>query len=103
MRLQQREILDINKNPFFEDAEMALFLAEFNGKVAGRIAAIHNKAYNRFNNLEAGFFGFFECIDNQQVADLLLKVATDWLKDRGLNVVYGPFSPNMMSEIGILI
>ena len=103
LRVQQRDLLDVHKNPFFEDAEMALFLAEFDGKVAGRIGAIHNKTYNRFNDIEVCFFGFFECIDNQQVADLLFKVAIDWLKDRGLHTVYGPFSPNMMAEIGILI
>lgn len=103
LRVQQRDLLDVHKNPFFEDAEMALFLAEINGKVAGRIGAIHNKTYNRFNDVEVGFFGFFECIDSQQVANLLFKVAIDWLKDRGLHTVYGPFSPNMMAEIGILI
>lgn len=103
LKLQQKELLDVNKNPFYKDADIAMFLAEFNGKVAGRIAAIHNKAYNRFTSTESGFFGFFECINNQAVANLLFKVAEDWLKERDLKVIYGPLSPNMMAEIGVLI
>jgi hypothetical protein len=103
LRMQQREILNTRKHPFYQDADIALFNAEFNGVPAGRIAAIHNKGFNRFNNEEAGFFGFFECTDNQQVANLLFKVAEGWLKNRGLETIYGPFSPNMMSEIGVLI
>jgi GNAT superfamily N-acetyltransferase len=103
LRLQQKEILDVNHHPFFKDAEMALFIAEFNGKPAGRIAAIQNKAFNRFNNEAAGFFGFFECIDNQHVANLLFKVADGWFRNKGLTTIYGPFSPSMMGEIGVLI
>ncbi len=103
LRIQQKEILDTQHHPFYKDAEMALFIAEFNGNPAGRIAAIHNKSYNRFNNEEAGFFGFFECIDNQHVANLLFRVAEGWFHHRGLNVMYGPFSPSMMGEIGVLI
>lgn len=82
---------------------MALFLAEFNGKIAGRIAAIHNRTYNSFTETNSGFFGFFECIDNQSVADLLFKVAGDWLKERSVDTIYGPLSPNMMSEVGVLV
>lgn len=103
LRIQQKEILDTQHHPFYKDAEMALFIAEFNGKPAGRIAAIHNKAFNRFNEETAGFFGFFECIDNQQVAKLLFKVADGWFQNRGLKSIYGPFSPSMMGEIGVLI
>jgi len=101
--LQQKELLDFEKNPFFKDAEVALFLAEFNGRLAGRIAAIHNKGYNRFTNSNSGFFGFFECIDNQSVANLLFKVAGDWLTEKGITEIYGPMSPNMMAEMGILV
>jgi hypothetical protein len=103
LKLQQKELLDTKNNPFYKDAEIALFLAEVNGKIAGRIASIHNKAYNRFTGENAGFFGFFECVDNQNAANLLFKVAGDWLAQRGLNTFYGPLSPNMMSEIGVLI
>lgn len=103
LKIQQKEILDVNKHPFYKNAEIALFIAEFNGQTAGRIAAINNRVYNEFHGENAGFFGFFESIDNQQVANLLFKVAEDWLKDRGLKTIYGPVSPNMMGEMGALV
>jgi GNAT superfamily N-acetyltransferase len=103
LRLLQSDILNQSKNPFYQNAEMAMFLAESDGKLAGRIAAIHNRTYNEYTGTNSGFFGFFECLDNQKAADLLFKVAEDWLRDRGVEQIYGPMSPNMMGEIGVLI
>lgn len=101
--MDQKTLISTKKNPFYNDADIALFLAQSNGKVAGRIAAIHNKKYNEFHNENVGFFGFFECIDNQSVANLLFKVASDWLKERNLDAVIGPASPGTMDVIGVLI
>jgi GNAT superfamily N-acetyltransferase len=103
LRLLQSDLLNQKKNPFFKNAEMATFIAESDGKPAGRIAAIHNRTYNDYTGTNSGFFGFFECVDNQKVADLLFKVAEDWLKTRGVEQIFGPMSPNMMGEIGVLI
>lgn len=101
--MDQKTLLDANKNPFYNDAEIALFLAEKNGSIAGRIAAIHNKRFNEYNNTKVGFFGFFESIDDQSVANLLFKVAGDWLKERGLKEFIGPTNPGMMDEVGLLV
>lgn len=101
--MDQKTLLNTEKNPFYNDAEIALFLAESNGKIAGRIAAIHNKKYNEFHNTNVGFFGFFDCIDNQSVANLLFKVASDWVKEKGLDGMIGPANPGMMDEVGVLV
>ena len=101
--MEQKKLLDENKNPFFENAEIALFLAEHNGEPAGRLAAIIDHRYNDFHNAKTGFFGFFECIDHQATANLMFKVAEDWLKRRGMKDVLGPANPSMMDEIGVLI
>lgn len=103
LRLMQKDILSQKKNPFYKHADMALFLAEVDGKPAGRIAAIQNHPFNQHTGEKAGFFGFFDCVNNQQTANLLFKVAGDWLRERGAEVIYGPVSPNMMGEIGTLI
>ena len=103
LRIQQKELIDPGKNPFFKDADMALFLAYNDGEVAGRIAAIHNHAYNRHNNDTAGFFGFFECIEDQYLVNLLFKVVRDWLGDRGCTKLLGPMNPGLLDEIGIQI
>ncbi|MFO8029010.1 MAG: hypothetical protein R6U28_04045 [Cyclonatronaceae bacterium] len=103
LKMQQKDLLNPQKNPFFNDADMALFLAYDRGEVAGRIAAIHNHAYNRHNNDTAGFFGFFECNQNQFVADLLFRVVRDWLRLRGCTRLLGPMNPGLLDEIGIQI
>lgn len=101
--IEQKKLLDPDKNPFYKNAEIVLFNVSFNDKHAGRIAAIIDHRYNKFHNTKTGFFGFFECIDQQSTADLLLKVAEDWLREKGMNTVMGPSNPSMMDELGILV
>jgi GNAT superfamily N-acetyltransferase len=101
--MEQKKLLNLKKNPFYKNAEVAFFLAEHNGTPAGRIAAIIDHRYNEHHNAKTGFFGFFECIDNQATASLLFRVAEDWLRKRGMTDVLGPANPSMMDEIGILI
>jgi hypothetical protein len=91
------------KHPFFADAERALFLAVRGRQVVGRIAAIANQAHNRFQGDDAGFFGFFECVDDQDVADALFDAAAEWLAGRGLTSMRGPFNPSTNYECGLLV
>ena len=58
-------LLSREKNPFFEHAEAEYFLAERDGEVVGRIAAISNRLHNETHGDRVGFFGFFECVDDQ--------------------------------------
>ncbi len=101
--IEQKKLLNEKKNPFYENAEIVLFLAEHNDKPAGRLAAIIDHRYNDYHKTKTGFFGFFECIDHQPTADLLFKVAEDWMRRNGMEDVLGPANPSMMDEIGILV
>ncbi|MDZ7715861.1 MAG: hypothetical protein U5J95_06570 [Balneolaceae bacterium] len=103
LKMEQKKLIDKEKNAFFNNGNIALFLAEQNGKVCGRIAAIQDRRYNDFHNNKTGFFGFFECINDPTVAKLLFKVASDWLTERGHTDVLGPSNPSMMDEIGVLV
>lgn len=103
LKMEQKKLIDKEKNAFFKNGNIAMFLASQNGEVCGRIAAIEDHRFNKFHNSNIGFFGFFECIDDESVAKLLFKVATDWLSERGYTDVLGPSNPSMMDEIGILI
>lgn len=103
LKIEQKKLINTEKNPFYKNGEIALFLAEHNGKPAGRIAAIIDHRYNEYHQTKTGFFGFFEAIDNQQVTNLLFKVAEDWLQDRGMTEMLGPANPSMMDEVGILV
>ena len=103
LRMDQKNLIDTEKNPFFQNAEIELFIAEKDGKDVGRIAAIVDHRFNDFHKTKTGHFGFFECIDDQHTANLLFRVASDWLRDKGMNKVMGPASPSMMDTIGVLI
>ncbi len=102
LRMDQKKLIDTKSNPFYKNAEVVLFIAEHDGKIAGRISATVDRRFNKQHNTKTGHFGFFECIDHQPTADLLFRVAEDWLRDKGMERVLGPASPGMMDMIGIL-
>lgn len=91
------------KTPFYQEAEHALFIAMRAGMPVGRIMAIQNKRHNHHHNDQVGFFGFFECIDNPDVALELVRSAEAWLAEKGLTSIRGPVNPSMNDECGCLI
>ena len=104
LRMDVRKLLSKEKNPFFDHADAQYFLAERSrGEVVGRIAAIHNRRHNEFHDDAVGFFGLFECIDHQRVANELFAAAGDWLKQRGLDTMRGPASFSTNDECGLLV
>jgi hypothetical protein len=102
LRLAVKDALD-RKKPFYKEADRALFLAIRDGEVVGRIAAIENRAHNRYHNDRVGFWGFFECVDDQEVADELFAAAGKWLASRGLDVMRGPVMPSTNYDCGLLV
>ena len=96
-------LLDRRKNPFFEHAEAEYFLAERDGTVVGRIAAISNRLHNETHDDRVGFFGFFECIRDQAVADALFAAAAEWCRSKGHDVLRGPASFSVNDECGLLV
>jgi len=104
LRIAQRDVLNRKKNPFFQHAEAEYFLAvDENGVDVGRIAAITNERYVAHWNENFGFFGFFECVDDQEVANALFNSALDWLRKKEVDGVYGPMNPSTNDQIGTLI
>jgi len=102
LRISVSDVLS-TKNPFYRNADRELFIATDNGRLVGRIAAIENRAHNRFHDDRVGFFGFFECADDPAVAAALFSAAEGWLKTRGLTVMRGPMNPSTNHECGMLI
>jgi GNAT superfamily N-acetyltransferase len=90
-------------NPFYRHAEVVLFLAEKNGEIAGRIAGIVNHKHIETHQEKAGFFGFFEVIEDFEVAKRLLDKVKDWLKSRGMEIMRGPMNFSVNDEIGFLL
>ena len=103
LRRDVESLLSRSKNPFFEHAEAEYFLAERDGQVVGRIAAISNHLHNDTHGDRVGFFGFFESIPDQAVASALLDAAAQWCRERNHDVVRGPASFSVNDECGLLV
>jgi GNAT superfamily N-acetyltransferase len=91
------------KNPFFKNADVSFILAFKNGKLAGRIASIINHLHIEVQNEKIGFFGFFECINDCEVARALLDAVCQKLKANGLLAIRGPMNFSINEECGFLI
>ena len=98
-----KERLSPKKNPFFKRGEATLFTAWKNGKVVGRISAQIDHEHIRIWNDATGFFGFFDTIDDPEVAQALIDAAAGWLKQREIKRMIGPFSLYANEEVGTLI
>lgn len=101
--IAQRDHLDPKKNPFFDTAKAQLFLAKDNGKVVGRIAAVRDDNMIDFTKEPIGVFGFFDVINDYQVAEALLNTAVEWLKKENLKFLEGPYNFSVNHTCGLLI
>jgi GNAT superfamily N-acetyltransferase len=101
--MDMAKLLDPARNPFFEHAEVAYFLAYRDGRLVGRIAAITNRLHNQIHEDKVGFFGWFECEYDHEAANALLGSAATWLKARGHDVMRGPASFSVNDECGMLV
>lgn len=97
---QQRQ-LNRKKNPFFKHCIYKAWLVYNGPEPVGRILAYVDSEHNALQQEQTGFIGFFESIDNQEVADYLFRVAIDWLLLQGMNKVYGPMNFSIGNECGV--
>ena len=100
---EQKGLLGYRHHPFYDDGAIQTFLAERRGEVCGRIAAIVNGAHIKRAGEKRGFFGFFESIDDQDVANELFDAAAEWLRAQGMTSVRGPANPSLNYECGLLV
>ena len=103
IRMNQEELVGFRKHPFYEKNTCQAFLARKDGQVVGRIVGIINHAHNKRYEEKRGFFGFFEAIDDQQVANALFEAAGKYLKSQGMTDVRGPCNPSLNYETGTLV
>ncbi len=103
LKAEYRKMLTPGKYPFWEHAERELYIAFKDGKPAGRVAAIRDDNHDKEHNEKAGFFGFYECIDDIEVSKKLLETAARWLKAKNCVYMRGPASPSVNDEYGWLL
>ena len=100
---ERMEFLNRRKNPYFDHAEVELFIAERDGEPVGRISAQLDRRWDDYRGGSDAMFGFFETIDDREVSDALLDAASDWAADRGRTRILGPMDFTTNDELGILI
>lgn len=101
--MERRDFFDQAKNPFYKHATVELFLARKDGELVGRIAACEDRNYNAFHGSKTGFFGFYEAVDDDDVAHALFEAARSWIRNRGLAEMLGPSNFTSNHELGLLV
>ena len=86
-----RKVFDKSRNELFADGEAIRWTAyDQSGNAVGRIAAFYDKEHAYSYEQPTGGCGFFEAIDDQELADTLFDAAREWLKARGMEAMDGP-------------
>ena len=98
-----RKQIDPRRGDFFRHSAGEFLLLYRGDEPVGRIAALHNTRHLAAHGDGAGFFGFFECIDDPAAARVLLQAAEAWLRARGLTVARGPANFSIQDEAGVLL
>ena len=103
LRVDQKEMVGYRPHPFYQNNAGQTFLAYRSGEVCGRIAAILNRDHNDHYSERRGFFGFFECVDDQEVANALFDAVRKWFAEQDVHLLRGPTNPSLNYTLGLLI
>ncbi len=101
--MERMDAINDKKNPYFEHAEVRFWVAFKDGKPVGRISAQMDELVPKHHGVNSGHYGYFDCIDDQEVADALFATASEWLKENGMVEVIGPFCLSINEETGMLV
>jgi hypothetical protein len=103
LRRDEHNRLSPGHNPFFKHAEMDLWLARSkDGRIVGRVAAIHDRLHDETHREKVTWFGFFEA-DTAETAAELLRVVEKRGRERGSTIIRGPANPSLNESAGLLI
>lgn len=97
------ELLSKEKNAAWDYMVGDYFVAWRGDEPVGTIAAFINHRHNEHWKTRVGWFGAFDCYDDQEAADALLKTACEWVKDKGYPTIMGPQTFTTHEEVGLLI
>jgi hypothetical protein len=103
LRMERMKFLDTAHNPSLAALELRAMIAVRNGRDVGRITAHVDLAYNAHHAVKAGWFGFFESIDDVHVAHALLAAAVEWAKLKGASEIIGPNNFTTNHQSGLLV
>jgi GNAT superfamily N-acetyltransferase len=102
LRTEQSGQFNPRQNPTLDHCEFSLFLLLDNNEVIGRIAAFIDRLALETWKEEVGLFGYYECIENSEAAEMLMESAATWLRNKGMKIMRGPWS-FVSQEWGLVI
>jgi len=100
---ERAKTIDPQRGPFFQRGEAEFFIAWRDGEPVGTICAAEDKPANEFRHRQECLFGFFECVQDYDVATAMLRQVMEWAEQRGLNVLFGPFNLDYEDSYGVLV
>jgi hypothetical protein len=100
---ERRKRIDPTRGPLFRHGDAEFFLAWRGRELVGTICAAEDRERNAFRHERDGIFGFFECIDDYDVAVALFETAAAWVRSRGLSSLLGPFHLDYEDSYGIVL
>lgn len=103
LTMDEMEIFNRKKNPSYDSGDSKLFLAYKDGEIVGRVAAINSLVANEKYKTKNLRFGWFDSIDDQEVADSLFNAVERWGRELGLETLTGPHGFNDLDPEGMLI
>jgi GNAT superfamily N-acetyltransferase len=97
------KFIDESSGPFFEHGKAEFFIARRGGRRVGTICTAIDEKANQTVNKKECVFGFFECINDPEVARSLLDHARLWAEEHGMESLYGPFNLDYEDAYGVLV
>lgn len=97
-----KNILSI-KNPIFSSENDFTFYTILENKLpVGRISVHIHHAFNERFNMKKCYFGYFECVNNQSIANTLFNLAESWARKKGMEFLSGNYNVTAMQEMGVM-
>lgn len=103
LRMTERHRWSPRHNATLRSRWVRRFLARRQSRVVGRIAAVVDQEFASRWRPSSGFFGFFECVDDDDVSSALFAAAEVALAERGVRTVLGPVNLSTQDEVGLLV
>jgi GNAT superfamily N-acetyltransferase len=100
---ERARTIDPERGAFFKRGEAEFFIAWRDGIPVGTICAAEDKPTNAARQMQECVFGFFECIEDYNVAEAMVNHVIKWAEQRGLNALFGPFNLDYEDSYGVLI
>jgi GNAT superfamily N-acetyltransferase len=100
---ERKKTIDPKRGVFFRRGSAELFIAWRGGRPVGTICAADDRAYNERMATRECMFGFFECVDDAEVASALLREVALWAREHDLTSLVGPFNLDIEDAYGVLV